>query len=62
MSGDSYNFYTDYDKEPLEIYEEPNFIVLDPWAGKEIGTFGTRKDAELFVKAVVKRWRKRKNT
>lgn len=43
--------YTDYKKEPLEIYEETTWVVYDPWAAQEIGIFLTEEAAKLFAKA-----------
>jgi hypothetical protein len=50
--------HLDYDKEPLEIFEDTMFTVYDPWQAQELAVFRSRKDAELFAKALVKKWRK----
>lgn len=44
--------YIDYDKEPLEIWEDPSFSVYDPWQAQVLGVFPNRADAETFMKAV----------
>jgi hypothetical protein len=46
------NPYINYDKEPLEIWEDPSFCVYDPWQAQVLGTFGTREAAETFMQAV----------
>jgi hypothetical protein len=58
VSGNELFPYRDYDKEPLEIFEDPSFTVYDPWAAQELAVFKSRQDAELFAKALVKKWRK----
>lgn len=54
------NQYINYDKEPLEIWEEPSFVVYDPWVAQELGTFRDRKNAEKFRRLVYKKWAKGK--
>jgi hypothetical protein len=51
--------YINYDKEPLEIWEDPSYSVYDPWQAQVLGTFPSREEAELFMKAVYKRAKKR---
>jgi hypothetical protein len=50
--------YINYDKEPLEIWEDPSFSVYDPWTAQVLGTFSSRESAETFMKAVYKRDKK----
>jgi hypothetical protein len=51
--------YINYQKEPLEIWEEPLFSVYDPWQAQVLGTFSSREDAETFMRAVYQReWEK----
>jgi len=46
------NPYTDYDRAPLEIWEDPSFSVYSPWEAQVLGVFPTRAAAETFLKAV----------
>lgn len=52
--------YINYDKEPLEIWEEPLFTVYDPWQGQELGMFRSLDDAEVFLKVVYDNWAAKK--
>ena len=52
--------YINYDKEPLEIWEEPFLTVYDPWQGQELGMFRSREDAETFLKVVYENWAAKK--
>ena len=47
--------YINYDKEPLEIWEDPSFSVYDPWQAQVLGTFPSREYAETFMNAVYAR-------
>lgn len=51
----------DYEREDLGIYSDgPRYVVNDPWTAQDRGFFYTRKDAELFVKALKRKARKAK--
>jgi hypothetical protein len=50
--------YINYDKHPLEVYEDALFSVYDPWQAQILGTFQYRADAEMFMKAIYKREKK----
>ena len=52
--------YVNYDKEPLEIWEDPLFSVYCPWSAQVLGTFATREAAETFTKAIYKKAKKKK--
>lgn len=51
--------WPDYDKEPPEVVEDAIYEVFDPWTAQLVGYFYKREDAELFVKAYVKREKKK---
>lgn len=52
--------WPDYDKEPLEIWNDPVYEVFDPWKAQIVGLFYNLEDAEFFAKAYVKRAKKQK--
>lgn len=56
MSGPIKTVRPDYRKEPMEVWEEPQFSVYDPWTAQVIGTFPTREDADLFIAARLRKW------
>lgn len=58
MSNEHWPEFADYDKSDMKIYEDRIFIVNDPWLAQDRGFFYTREDAELFIKAVKKKWKK----
>jgi hypothetical protein len=47
--------WPDYDKTPLEIWEDPSFSVYDPWLAQVLGVFPCREDAETFMQAILER-------
>ena len=52
------NHWPDYDRETLEIDTQQVWEVYDPWEAKLIAVFYTKKNAKLFKKAYLKRWKK----
>ena len=45
----------DYNKEPVDIYEETVWIVNDPWEAKDIAFFFDRQAADMFAKMWMER-------
>ena len=45
--------WPDYEKAPIQIWDEQVFEVFDPWTAQVIGLFYTREDAESFAKLYV---------
>ena len=41
---------TDYNKEPVEIFEETVWSVHDPWVAQDLASFTSKEAAEMFAK------------
>jgi hypothetical protein len=47
--------WPDYNKTPVDIFEETVWIVNDPWQAQDIAFFFDRQAADMFAKIWMER-------
>lgn len=58
--SDDYSEHIDYEHNPLEVYPEQVWEVVDPWTAQLRGILYSEADADLFCQAVYRQWRKKR--